>query len=166
MKKDVLKTILSFIAVVLWAVVIFGFSSQSGSVSSNTSGSVIRIVAEIFNPSFDKISISEQAEIIKAWQNVVRKGAHFFEYAVLGVLLANAFYRITAGVKKWLFPIFTCLIYAVSDELHQFFVPKRSCSLKDVFLDTFGGMVGVAIFLSVAYLIKKVKQKKKQKLQI
>jgi VanZ family protein len=38
------------------------------------------------------------------------------------------------------------LLYAVSDEWHQFFVPSRTPSVIDVLIDTIGGICGVVSF--------------------
>jgi VanZ family protein len=45
-----------------------------------------------------------------------------------------------------------CIIYAVSDELHQLFVPGRGCQLKDVIIDTAGAVSGTAIYNAVNIL--------------
>ena len=41
------------------------------------------------------------------------------------------------------------LVYALSDEFHQLFVPGRSGEVRDVVIDTAAGVVGVCL----AYLI-------------
>ena len=59
--------------------------------------------------------------------------AHFFEYFVLFALVWRANHNI-------FFSFLFSLFYAFSDEYHQSFVPTRSPSLADVFVD-FLGMV-------------------------
>ena len=39
-----------------------------------------------------------------------------------------------------------CVLYAISDEVHQLFVPGRSGQFKDVFLDSGGAIVGAALY--------------------
>ena len=40
--------------------------------------------------------------------------------------------------------------YAISDEIHQFFVPGRSCQIKDVLIDSCGAAVGIGlVFISI-----------------
>jgi VanZ family protein len=50
-------------------------------------------------------------------------------------------------------------LYAISDELHQLFVPGRSASLKDVLIDTLAALIGVICLIALskfwAYLRKK-----------
>ncbi len=78
------------------------------------------------------------------WDTLLRKGAHFAEYAILGALLLRALGRewvaVAAGVA-----------YAASDELHQHFVPGRHGSPFDVALDAVGVALGV-------YLLHRLQQ--------
>ena len=70
------------------------------------------------------------------WDVVLRKIAHVSVYALLGALLLRALGRhlpsVAAGVA-----------YAVSDEVHQHFVPGRNGSALDVALDAVGVLAGV-----------------------
>ena len=83
----------------------------------------------------------------------VRKTAHFTEYMVLGAVLLPA-------VKEWLPAVpesrivsrkmclaawLTGTLYAVTDEIHQYFVPGRSCELRDMCIDSAGVFTGVLI---------------------
>ncbi len=78
----------------------------------------------------------------------LRKTAHLFEYSVLAVLVLRAFsYRWKTSFSKlsrW--TIFVCLLYAISDESHQFFVQDRSGRFLDVFVDIIGGGVGIIFY--------------------
>jgi VanZ family protein len=75
------------------------------------------------------------------WDLVLRKIAHAAEFAVLGALLARATER--AGLALVL-----GVLYAVSDEVHQSFVPGRLGSPVDVAIDAVGVVVGVAVWQS------------------
>ena len=73
------------------------------------------------------------------WDEVLRKLAHATEYAVLGGLLVRALGRPL--------PAFALgLAYAVSDELHQHFVPGRTGDPKDVAIDALGVVAGIALY--------------------
>ena len=65
------------------------------------------------------------------------KAAHLVEYAIL-FLLANRAFR--NGRRAWIF----CVVYAVTDEFHQTFVPYRSGRPMDVGIDALGA--GLAWF--------------------
>ena len=85
---------------------------------------------------------------------IVRKGAHFLEYLVLGISLFWTMRDLrtlrsrvpdeSAG-RTVLVPWAIGALYAVTDEVHQYFVPGRSCELLDVLIDACGVAAGVAI---------------------
>jgi VanZ family protein len=75
---------------------------------------------------------------------VVRKIAHFTEYAILGFLAARAF-RVH---QRWfLISLVLIVVYALFDEYHQSFVPSRTASIFDSFIDMAGGLTAL-IFIS------------------
>lgn len=82
-----------------------------------------------------------------ALDHVVRKTAHFVEYAALGfVLVAWLRHTKTIGSKcYWLTPLMGFL-FAASDEFHQTFVPGRSGQLSDVMLDWCGCLAGLMAY--------------------
>ncbi len=147
----------SILLLCLWMAVIFYMSAEPASVSTETSSEIIKQIASAVNPKYDSLSKAEQDSIIESWQHIVRKSAHFLEYVVLGVLSANAVrsLRLKKAFRYAIPPIFAAL-YAVSDEVHQIFVPGRSCELKDVAIDTAGGIVGCAVFFALMWLAKRV----------
>ncbi len=97
----------SGLPVVLWAAVIFAFSS-----------------------------VSDLGTGLGTWDLVLRKLAHAAEFAVLGGLLLRALRDERAALAAG-------IAYAVSDELHQHFVPGRVGSPLDVLIDSVGVAVGV-----------------------
>ena len=76
---------------------------------------------------------------------------HIIEYAFLGFLLSrlmrNAEYPFSR--KKYFVYFLAMLIglsYGVSDEIHQYFVPGRSCSLWDILADAIGAGIGACVY--------------------
>lgn len=68
---------------------------------------------------------------------------HFLEYLVLGLLLSWSF---TGGfVNKIRAGFLVSAGYALFDELHQYFVPGRVCSLQDYFFDLAGATCGLIL---------------------
>lgn len=65
--------------------------------------------------------------------------AHFIEYAVLGFL----WYR--ALNKRIILVLVICILFSISDEIHQLFVPLRECSIIDIIVDIFGIIFGLII---------------------
>jgi VanZ family protein len=84
-------------------------------------------------------SVPDLGTGLGGWDLVLRKIAHAAEYAVLGALLQRALSR--PGLA---FAIGAA--YAISDEVHQHFVPGRTGSPLDVALDTVGVAIGVALW--------------------
>jgi VanZ family protein len=76
------------------------------------------------------------------WDLVLRKIAHAAEYALLGALLVRATTRPR--------PAFALgVLYAVSDEIHQAFVPGRHGAPLDVAIDAVGVGIGILLWQSV-----------------
>lgn len=167
MKKLYSDRVISILLVTAWMVFVFMLSQQSAAASSETSGNVIEKIAELVNRDFNTLAPSEKHDIIASWQSVVRQAAHFSEYAVLGFLVVNALR--TYNLKKalrCLLPPLVCFLYAVSDEVHQIFVPGRSCELQDIITDTLGGIVGTAVFLFAWRIVRRIKYKRTAKRKI
>ncbi len=78
---------------------------------------------------------------------LTKKGAHFAEYLVLAVLFSRALLGPEAiGWRGLALTIGIAVAYAVSDELHQRFVPGRTPSPWDVGIDTLGAVTGAVAF--------------------
>jgi VanZ family protein len=88
-------------------------------------------------------SVPDLGTGLGGWDLVLRKIAHAGEYAMLGALLARA-----TGRGGLAFALGT--LYAVSDEIHQSFVPGRMGSPLDVAIDAAGVAVGVALWHAYA----------------
>lgn len=77
------------------------------------------------------------------------KGLHMVEYGLLGFLLARALSsdsppRLREAFRAW--AIFFALLYGLSDEWHQRFVPMRESSWVDVLFDGLGASFGQLLF--------------------
>jgi len=107
-----------WLPVVVWMALIFVLSSFSGS------------------------SLSDFGSI----DFLVKKAAHVTEYAVLCLLFFRAFKLAMIPRKALAASAIMAVIYAVSDEYHQTFVPLREGTVRDVFIDCIG------IFLMYLFL--------------
>lgn len=84
----------------------------------------------------------------------LRKWAHVYLYAALGASTAAALYGwrgsprlgrfLRSGTARAAAAAVLCLLYAASDELHQWFVPGRAALLSDVLLDFCGALPAIA----------------------
>ncbi len=80
----------------------------------------------------------------------LRKIAHITEYFILTFLLYRAFkgsFNISV-FGLFMYPVAFSLLYAISDEIHQYFILGRCCSAKDVLIDSIG-IIGFYIFIKV-----------------
>ncbi len=85
-------------------------------------------------------SIPSLSTGLGTWDTILRKGAHVTEYAVLGGLLYRALGREALALA-------TGIVYAATDELHQYFVRGRHASPVDVAIDAVGVAVGMLLWL-------------------
>lgn len=156
-KTCILRTALLWLPVVLWMVVIFLFSAQTGMVSGRLSGGLTARIAAWLTPHWELLSEAERAARLEIWHLVVRKAAHVTEFAVLGGLLMNAWARQQhkAGVRQAGLAALCGLAYAALDEFHQMFVPERGPAVTDVLIDFGGVVIGVLLVWWITRMIFK-----------
>ena len=129
MKKTYIKVLL----VILWMAVIFCFSNQKADDSTRLSDNFIK-------NTICKINKADCDKTIKKSFKPVRKSAHFCVYLILGLLVMNCF---NIDKKYIFYSILICLLYSISDEIHQIFISGRSGEVLDVFIDTVGSSIGI-----------------------
>lgn len=81
---------------------------------------------------------------------LLRKIAHITEYFILTFLLYRAFKGSFSmnGFGLFMYPAVFSLLYAISDEIHQYFIVGRCCSNRDVLIDTIG-IISFYIFIRI-----------------
>ena len=138
----------SHICITIFVVLfIFVHSAMPGELSGAESNIIVQFIAGITGWDEEVLSL------------FVRKTAHFTEFLILGICLSVNMRdlrekRIAEGVKStdesdldyWLAAWATGVLYAMTDEFHQFFVPDRFCSFTDVCIDSAGVACGVLIY--------------------
>ncbi len=78
---------------------------------------------------------------------VVCKLAHLLEYLILAILVMSALnWSIRSSVTGAATTVLVSAVYAVSDEIHQLFVPGRNGSPLDVLIDIAGAIIGILLF--------------------
>ena len=88
---------------------------------------------------------------------ILRKGAHFVEFAGLGLCLCNALYASFGHRLTPVFALVGSVIYAISDEVHQIFSEGRACQITDVLIDSTGALSGIVIAFLVYKIIRRNK---------
>ena len=128
--------------VLVWMAVIFAASTDL--MSSHRTSRIIGPILRWFKPD-----ISD--ETIRRVQLAVRKSAHFGEYAVLALLVWRALRKPSKNdarpwswVQAWL-AVAVAAFYAVTDEVHQYFVASRHASVGDWLVDTSGAIAGILL---------------------
>jgi VanZ family protein len=104
-----------WLPVILWMMVIFAFSGRQ------------------------KVALTDSY----ALSFLFFKTLHLIEYIFLYVVCYRAFFN--TGMRKdkvFLYAFIITLLYAISDEIHQWFVPTREGRLRDVIIDAIGGGLG------------------------
>jgi VanZ family protein len=124
---------------VAWACFIF-YASTGAMSASNTS----RVIEPLLRWLMPEISESH----LQAAHFLVRKLAHFTEYALLALLAARAFMGSSKSFlsRRW-FAAALALVAAVAllDEFNQSFNPARTGTIKDSLLDVAGGLTALAV---------------------
>ena len=133
-------------------ITIFRFSGQIGTESGNISRKfTVQIIKIITGKS---LLINEP--IVDNLQSIIRKLAHFSIYTIGGFLIMNYQYGTNKKeYRKILYSIIFGGSYAITDEIHQVFVPGRSGNIIDVGIDTLGVITGVLIYFVLRKIIKK-----------
>lgn len=148
--------IFAWTMVVVLACVIFWFSAQPATDSTEISNGVIKVIYSIYTKLFGQSPNAESKQLeqmIEIFTFPVRKGAHISEYVLFFCTVFFAFF--TCGIKKYrriAFSFFVTFFYACTDEFHQTFVPGRSGQFIDVLID----MIGVSILVCI--LLLKIKR--------
>lgn len=152
-----MKKIIKLILVVLWMGVIFTFSSDNADTSTSKSDGVIISIYKTFHKG--NLTNKEKQEVIDKYVFPVRKIAHFTEYLILGLLLINYISEYKKLELKYLLVcIILCMLYAISDEIHQIFISGRTAKILDVFIDTLGSSTGIFLYKIVKVKLFNVKE--------
>lgn len=141
MKKRPFVIAVSWAAVAVCMGIIFSLSAQNGEESGDTSGWLLLLL---------KLPISEA---------FLRTAAHFLEFTGLAVLVYNALYQTCLKPRPFL-SLAIASAYAVTDEIHQYFVADRVCSFSDWLVDSLGAAAGVAAISLLIYIFSYFKRRR------
>lgn len=137
---DTMNLYFKYLLLISWMIVIFFLSNEVAGTSSGRSDAIADILANSLN-------INLPQEVLTF---LTRKAAHIIAYFILGILAFNVIQTYKLSTKGTLvLSIAFALLYAVSDEVHQLFVPGRSGEIRDVIIDTTAATVGVFFYYFV-----------------
>lgn len=154
-KRNFLRAII-YILIILNIAFIWSMSMYSKAESSGQSSSVIEILRDIL-PILHKVN----DEVLTV---IVRKLAHFSEFAALGGLVASALWEYTDRKKLSysslaFVTLLMCFSVASTDETIQLFT-NRGCQVKDILLDFSGALFGFLIISAVRAMFLRFKKSK------
>ena len=155
-----LITVLAICLLIAVYLMIFSFSADDADASSALSVKVTRCLMNVYYRIFD--GDSNNAVIVPDMMDeaeaIVRKLAHFTEYMAVGFLSYGIavmwIQRMKAGIAAVTLQVF---LSAGIDEIHQYFVPGRHASFRDVMIDTAGGVAGIMI----VFLLYKIRKRRR-----
>ncbi|QQK80360.1 VanZ family protein [Salicibibacter cibi] len=141
------QKIVAWLLVIGWMGLIFYFSHQSGEASSSLSGGVTEVAYRWSQRLIPFVTID-----FETFHTLIRKAAHVAVYVVFGIFAVHALrVSTTAGrmrrIVLWAWLL--CVCYAITDEVHQLFIPGRSAEVSDVVLDSIGAIVGISVYVIV-----------------
>ena len=132
----------AYLLLILNLAVIWGNSLLPGEVSGAISGFVRDLIAMILH--------GEGAP--GQGHGLLRKLAHFTEFACLGVILGWIMNRKN---RPWWIALGLGSLAACVDETIQIFVPERGPAVTDVMIDTSGVLTGILLLHTVWWLRKR-----------
>lgn len=147
------KRIVLWVLVISCMALIFSFSAQSAEESTDLSEGFLDKILKFFN-------INPENEVIVFLRMLIRKVAHFCVYMLLGFLvylLLQEGHGVEMKISLVQTPVI-CALYAITDEIHQLFVPGRSGKTADVMLDTAGAVFGMVVAWAICFILSRRKK--------
>ena len=142
---------------------IFCLSNENRNESGQTSSFLTTLAMKIFHSNYKNESPEIQQELWEKTEFIVRKIAHFTIYSALGFCASLTVGKRRLFTLKSLGVIIFGFCYAMSDEIHQSFVPGRSCEFRDMMIDTCGVTCGMVISLALIGIIAHIVRKRSNK---
>ena len=148
-KNLIIKRVLFLIMLVIAFYIIFNFSAQNGEDSGSLSQRVTEFIVKVIS-KVKTMDITTRLHWIEKLHPIVRKLAHFGVYTVVGFSVMG--FMCTFDIRnifKVLISFSVGVIYAISDEVHQYFIPGRSARVFDVCIDSLGVLTGIFILVII-----------------
>lgn len=141
------RAILFSVLSLIWGLFIFSQSMKTGAVSVQMSLGIVSWIAQFLHIDAELLHV------------LVRKGAHFGEYMLFGLLLSLTMHEAGLFPRRFdLTVLFIGAIWAAFDEFLQTFIPDRSGQVSDVLLDVCGVLCGFLLVLLIVCLRRRRKK--------
>lgn len=149
-------------------VYIFVNSAENAAKSSARSEEITEMLSPVLIENYNDLTPKEQTRQKSLLESRLRTSAHGMEFAALGMCCAAfslTFLRVLGRKKAALLPMFAfvfCVLYALSDEIHQIYVPGRAFQVGDLLMDGVGALIGVLLVSAFVALVCAMKRTKKE----
>lgn len=135
----------SWVAVIVVAVFIFYMSAKTAQTLDDNSGII----------SLIKQALAALAAQIFGHEVDISPIGHFCEFFLLGVTLCNALRFSISPQTSFIVATVLASAYGISDEIHQIFVPTRSCDPLDWVVDTVTALLGALLVRGIMRAVQK-----------
>lgn len=160
MQKKTIVRVLLLLMLLAELAVIFKLSNEPAS-QSDATGVTFTEQLLAWNSDFLSLPQAERDARVQALQKGIRTLAHFAEYTLLGLTAAALALTMEKRLRGTAIAVLLCVLWAVSDEVHQSFIPGRSCQVSDVAVDSAGILLGACAVRAVFQLVQTVRKKRK-----
>ena len=149
---------LTVLPVLAMLAVIYLFSAQNAEVSTLLSDRVLGFLLSLL-PKKSAAELMPEVEFSFSTSRLIRKLAHFTEFAALGFFMLGhgAAMRRESGKLRtvMLWSWLACVLCAAGDEFHQHFVSGRAPLAMDVMIDSAGAAAGIAAMALLIFIIRR-----------
>lgn len=146
-----IRKLIFWLLVVLMMFMILSFSSDTRTESKSKSMMIVEKIKPMVEYITDQLDIKPIGT--SRLDHYVRKAAHMFNYFLLTIVCFLAFRAVIS--RFWVSLLLTWLLatcFSMIDEYYQTFVPGRGGQVRDVFIDS----IGIVIALAIICIVKKI----------
>lgn len=164
-KKRVIVVTILIILVIAWILGIYKLSSMNTSNSNGKSSGIISVFIEdtlevtnkygITNSHPDDAKLEKASQLLNAPLRKVIHASVYFVLAFMIIFVTNFLFHNKKYVISAIITIVLILVAAGFDEYHQTFVDGRTGAVKDVLIDTAGGVAGVLFYGTYYYVYRR-----------
>jgi VanZ family protein len=152
MKKIIM--VLGIILSVTWMIVIFTYSNKSGEQVDEKANTIIQTIT-VSDETYQQKTEEEKILVNNDYEFYISKTVHVLEYGALCFFLLMAFVLVKKRSLNYLFSFIITVLFAISDEWHQTFIPDRTSRPQDVLIDASAAIICI-LSIELIYTIFKI----------
>ena len=149
-----IKKTICWLLVLFFASLVFFFSAQNSTESASISSSVTEQILEVI-PAYNHMEDDRKPVVVNTIHTFIRSLAHFGLFLCLGASTALALKCYPKLIHPYALSMILCILYAISDELHQkYFSQGRAFEFVDLLKDWSGSVIGIASVALLYFLFR------------